>query len=172
MLCHAVLVGRDDSTCCSAKCSAMSRVILCCAMLRCAMPGRHLCCDVMSCGRPTAHAMLCHAVSCCVMLCHAVSCCAILRHAAPFMQALPLDNQPLKAANATKLSVWISEGIDSKLDRLLPPSHTMILWAAAVCRVTSVMVLSLQPSGLMKGVHVCRRRECMQPVHHRSFHVA
>jgi hypothetical protein len=71
----------------------------------------------------------------------------------------------LKAANASKLSVWISEGIDSKLDILLPLSHTMILWAAAVCRVTSQMVFSLQPSGLMKGMHVWEHMSCKNHLH-------
>jgi hypothetical protein len=56
------------------------------------------------------------------------------------MQALPPDNQPLKPVNASRLSVWICEGpkgngIDSKLGGLLQPSHTIILWAAAVCRI-------------------------------------
>jgi hypothetical protein len=56
------------------------------------------------------------------------------------MQALPPDNQPLSLANASKLSKWICEGpkgngIDSKLDALLQRSHTLILWAAAACRV-------------------------------------
>jgi hypothetical protein len=63
------------------------------------------------------------------------------------MQALPPYNQPFKAANAAKLSVWLSEGIDSKLDGLLPTSRTLILWAASVCRLTSEMVFNLQLSG-------------------------
>jgi hypothetical protein len=70
------------------------------------------------------------------------------------MQALPPDNQPLKPVNASRLSVWICEGpkgIDSKLDGLLSPSHTMILWAAAVCRVTKVDVFTTKHAGNWQG---------------------
>lgn len=58
------------------------------------------------------------------------------------MQKLPPDNQPLSAANASTLSKWICEGpkgidrgTDGQLDTLMLDSHTLILWAAAVCRI-------------------------------------
>jgi hypothetical protein len=61
-------------------------------------------------------------------------CCAV--------QSLGPSTQPISPANAASLSVWICEGpkgknagIDSKLDAILPHTHTMILWAAAVCRI-------------------------------------
>jgi hypothetical protein len=66
------------------------------------------------------------------------------------MQALPLDNQPLKPANATKLSVWICEGdkgIDDRLFYVLEPSHTLILWAASLCRISSGNVFSRHLAG-------------------------
>jgi hypothetical protein len=58
------------------------------------------------------------------------------------VQALPPNSQRLSAASAAKLSQWICEGpegknngIDSKLDALLQPSHTLILWTASACRI-------------------------------------
>jgi hypothetical protein len=63
------------------------------------------------------------------------------------MQALPPDNQPLKPVNASRLSVWIREGIEDKLKFVLQTSHTSILWAAAVCRVTHVNVFAGQLAG-------------------------
>jgi hypothetical protein len=75
------------------------------------------------------------------MLCRAVLCCAA------FLEALPPENQPLKPSNASTLSKWICvgpKGIDSKLNTLLPTSHTLILWAAAVCRVCDVNVFTRQ----------------------------
>ena len=66
------------------------------------------------------------------------------------MQALPPDNQRLKPVNASRLSVFICEGpkgIDGKLDGLLPASHTMILWAASLCRVTKVDVFTTKHAG-------------------------
>jgi hypothetical protein len=83
--------------------------------------------------------------------CSAALCCAE-------MQALPPDNQPLKPVNASRLSVWICEGdkgIDSRLDALLPPSHTMILWAAAACRVTALNVHKTKLTGICRvGTHL------------------
>jgi hypothetical protein len=67
--------------------------------------------------------------------------CLVLCCAMP-MQALAPNNQPLSPVSAAKLSQWICEGpkgkgngIDGRLNGLLHPSHTVILWAAAACRV-------------------------------------
>jgi hypothetical protein len=77
------------------------------------------------------------------------------------MQALPPNNQPLKAANASRLSVWICEGpkgIDSKLDALLPPSHTVIMWTAAACRVCKNNMFTTDLAGELGCAVVCERR--------------
>jgi hypothetical protein len=71
------------------------------------------------------------------------------------LQALPSESQPLTPSNASTLSEWICEGpkgIDGKLKTLLPTSHTLVLWAAAVCRVCGVNVFMLAMTGRVSGL--------------------
>ena len=120
--------------------------------------------------------MPCRAVPCCAMPCQSMSCHAIYANISALgcavqwqaewqkrlllvccmshLQALPPNNQPLSPASAATLSNWICEGpkgkdagIDNKLNALLPTSHTMILWAAAVCRVVKVNVFANDLAG-------------------------
>jgi hypothetical protein len=120
--------------------------------------------------------MPCRAVPCTAMPCHTMSCHAMYANISALdcavqwqaewqqwllllccmspLQALPPNDQPLSTASASTLSKWICEGpkgkdagIDSKLDGLLPPSHSMILWAAAVCRVVKVNVFANDLAG-------------------------
>jgi hypothetical protein len=101
-------------------------------------------------------------VLCCAVLCCAALRCAVLTSfvlccAVPLMQALPPNNQPLSPASASTLSKWICDGpkgkdagIDSKLDGLMSPSHTTILWAAALCKVVRNNFLLTEFAGNLK----------------------
>ena len=74
------------------------------------------------------------------------------------IQALPPNNQPLSPTNASRLSKWICEGpngIDSKLHGLLHPSHTLILWSAAACRVCRNNLLTTDLGGGIQGMLKC-----------------
>jgi hypothetical protein len=50
-------------------------------------------------------------------------------------QALPVGSSSFSAANASKLSDWLTRNFDSTLSTALPSTHAFIIWTAALCRV-------------------------------------